>query len=164
MMAEGKMPASRPVRLWRIVLVLSLALNLAIAGMVTGAVVSGRAGDGPLRSFDLGIGPIARALEPQERRAVRRSLREDRGLRGMDFRERMNGVVEALKAEPFDPDALRALMAEQAADIEGIQAKAQAATLDQIIAMTPERRRAFADQVMEELSRAGGSREPASGG
>ncbi len=163
-MAEGKQATPRPSRLWRTVLVVSLALNLAVVGIVIGTVVSGRAGDGPPRSFDLGIGPIARALEPQERRAIGRSLRQDRGLHGVDFRERVNGMVAALKAEPFDAEALRAILDEQAASIVTIQAKAQAATLDQIIAMTPERRHAFADQVREQLSRAKPPREGGSGG
>ncbi len=163
-MAEEKRPSARPRRLWRIVLALSLALNLAVAGVVVGAIVSGRAGDGPPRSFDLGIGPIARALQPQERRAIGRSLRQDRSLRGVDFRDRLNRMVAALKAEPFDPDALRVLMDEQAASLAGIQARAQTATLEQIIAMTPERRHAFADRVLEELSRARPPRERNSGG
>lgn len=163
-MAEDKLPASRPSRLWRIVLVVSLALNLAIAGIVVGAVVSGRAGDGPPRSFELGIGPMARALEPQERRAIGRALRQDRSLRGVDFRGRVNDMIAALRAEPFDPEALRALMEEQSASIAGIQAKAQDATLSQIIAMTPDRRRAFADQVAEELSQIRPFRARNSGG
>ena len=35
---------TRPSRIWRIVLVVSLALNLAVAGMIGGALVSGRFG------------------------------------------------------------------------------------------------------------------------
>ncbi|MEL6685340.1 MAG: periplasmic heavy metal sensor [Pseudomonadota bacterium] len=163
-MAEKPMPTARPSRLWRIVLVVSLALNLAVVGVVVGSVVSGRAGDGPPRSFDLGIGPIARALEPQEKRAVSRSLRQDRSLRNLDFRGRVNDMVTALRAEPFDADALRALMADQAAAVSDIQTKAQDATLELIVAMTPERRRAFADQVAEELSRVRPPRSRNSGG
>ncbi len=163
-MAEVTNSSGGPSRLWRIVLVVSLALNLAVTGVVVGAVVSGRAGDGPPRSFDLGVGPIARALEPQERRAIRRSLRQDRALRGVDFRGRVDAMVAALKTEPFDPDALRVLMDEQAASIIDVQAKAQSAMLNQIIAMTPQRRQAFADQVAEELSRIRSPRDPSSGG
>ncbi|MEJ8561166.1 periplasmic heavy metal sensor [Yoonia sp. GPGPB17] len=163
-MAKDKLPTARPGRLWRIVLVLSLALNLAVVGIVAGAIASGRVGDGPPRSFDLGVGPIARALEPDERRAVGRSLRQDRSLRSLDFRGRVNDMVTTLRAEPFDADALRALMTEQAAGLSDIQAKAQEATLAQIIAMTPERRRAFADQVADELSRDKPQRRHNSGG
>ena len=163
-MAEDKLPSARPSRLWRAVLVVSLALNLAVVGVVVGSLLSGKMRDGPPRSFDLGLGPVSRALEPQERRSIGRSLRQDGSLREFDLRGRVDDMVTALKAEPFDADALRALMDEQAAGMAGIQAKAQAATIEQIIAMTPERRRAFADQLGEELSQIRPLRPRNSGG
>jgi uncharacterized membrane protein len=163
-MADDKTPQPRPSRLWRVVLVLSLALNLAVIGVVVGSAASGRWGDGPPRSFDLGLGPIARALEPQERRAIGRKLREDRSLRDFDLRDRVNRVVAALQADPFEPDVLRALLAEQSERITAVQATAQEVVVEQITAMTPERRRAFADQVLEEMSRARSLRDRSSGG
>ncbi|HEV8033419.1 periplasmic heavy metal sensor [Yoonia sp.] len=163
-MAEDKSPQARPSRLWQIVLVLSLALNLAVVGVVVGSAASGRWGDGPPRSFDLGLAPIARALEPQERRAIGRKLREDRSLRDFDLRDRVNRVVTALRADPFDPDVLRALLAEQSERITAVQATAQEVVVEQIIAMTPERRRAFAEQVLEEMARARSLRDRSSGG
>lgn len=163
-MADDKTPQARPSRLWRIVLVLSLALNLAVIGVVVGSAASGRWGDGPPRSFDLGLGPIARALEPQERRAIGRQLREDRSLRDFDLRDRVNRVVAALQADPFDPAVLRVLLAEQSERITAVQATAQEVVVEQITAMTPERRRAFADKVLEEMSRARGPRDRSSGG
>jgi len=152
-MAEEQTSIGRPNRLWRTVLVLSLALNLAVVGMVVGTAVSGRLGDGPPRSFDLGLGPVSRALAPQERREIGRNLRRDGGMQNSGLRDRASDIVAALKADPYDPEALQALMDAQAASMMDIQARAQAATLDQISAMTPERRRAFADQLAEELSR-----------
>ena len=163
-MAESKQSTARPSRLWRAVLVVSLALNLAVVGVVAGSLLSGKMRDGPPRSFDLGLGPVSRALEPQERRNIGRSLRQDGSLRGFDLRGRVDAMVAALKAEPFDAEALRALMDEQAASMASIQAKAQAATITQIISMTPERRRAFADQLAEELSRIRPPRARNSGG
>jgi uncharacterized membrane protein len=152
-MAEEQTAKARPGRIWRTVLVLSLALNLAVLGVVVGSVASGRVGDGPPRSFDLGIGPVSRALEPEERREIGRNLRRDGSMRSADLRNSVNGIVTALKAEPYDPEVLRILMDAQAASMMDIQARAQAATLEQISAMTPQRRRAFADQLEEELSR-----------
>ena len=151
-MADQTQTARGPSRLWKIVLVCSLALNLAVAGVVVGSTVSGRMGDGPPRSFDLGIGPFARALSPQERRDVGRSLRQNRVLRDVDLRARMNGMVEALKAEPFSPEALRALLNEQEAQMANVQSKAQDALLTTIAEMTSARRQEFADQLAQELS------------
>jgi uncharacterized membrane protein len=153
-MADHEKTAKRPGRLWRIILVCSLALNLAVAGVVVGAMASGRLGDGPPRSFDLGIGPIARALSQQERREVGRSLRQDRVLRDVDLRGRASGMVDALKADPFAPEALRVLLDAQNAQMANVQGRAQDALLDTITAMTPARRQEFADQLQQELSKA----------
>lgn len=163
-MADDNTLTQRPSRLWRIVLALSLALNLAVVGLVVGSLASGRMGDGPPRSFDLGLGPVSRALSQEERRDIGRSLRQDRVLRDFDFRDRINGMTDILTTEPFDPDALAVLMDAQAARITSVQAKAQDAFLEQIVAMTPERRRAFADQLMQEMSKDRPRRESRSGG
>lgn len=163
-MAEDRMPNPKPRRAWRIVLALSLALNLAVVGLVVGSLVSGRMGAGPPRSFDLGLGPVARALSQSERREIGRNLRRDRVMRDFDLRDRVNSMTAALRAEPFDPQALRVLMDEQAARVVGVQSKAQDAFLDQIIAMTPERRREFADQLMQELAKDRPRRQPPNSG
>ncbi|PJI85029.1 heavy-metal resistance protein [Yoonia maricola] len=163
-MAEEKQSAVRPSRLWRSVLVISLALNLAVVGLVIGLATSGRLGDGPPRSFSLGLGPVSQALEPEERHRIGRRLREDRNLRDLDLRSSANQMVATLREEPFDPDAFRALLDEQTAQMAAFRAVAQTAALEQIVRMTPERRQAFADQLMEELSKEKPSRERNSGG
>lgn len=163
-MAEDKMPTPRPNRLWRIVLVVSLALNLAVVGVVVGSAMSGRLGKDPPRSFDLGLGPVSRALDKDERREIGRSLRQNAALRDVNLRDRVTDMVAALTAEPFDPDALRGVMDAQAAGMANVQATAQGALVEQIVAMTPERRRAFAAQLTEELSRERPRRNRSSGG
>jgi hypothetical protein len=150
--------------MWRIALVLSLALNLAVVGIVVGSYASGRVGDGPPRSFDLGLGPVSRALLPEERREIGRNLRQNRVMRDVDLRDRVDGMSAVLRAEPFDPEALRVLMDDQAAQISNVQAKAQDAFLAQIAAMTPERRRMFADQLLQEMSKDRRRRSDNSGG
>ena len=145
--------SARPKRIWQIVLVCSLALNFAVAGVVVGSFASGRLGEGPPRSFDLGLGPISRALAPQERREVGRSLRRDSVMRDFDLRGRVSGMVRALKADPFEPESLRAYLTEQNAQMAAVTSKAQDALLVTIGQMTPERRAEFADQLLQELSK-----------
>ena len=152
-MVDQEKSGTGPSRMWRIVLVCSLALNLAVVGVVAGSLVSGRLGDGPPRSFDLGLGPISRALAPPERRDVGRSLRQDRMMRNFDVRGRLGGMVDALKAEPFDPETLRVYWSEQNAQMAAVQIKVQDALLETISQMTPERRAEFADQMVQELSK-----------
>lgn len=151
-------------RLCKIVMVCSLALNLAIVGFVGGALVSGRAGDGPPRHFDLGVGPIARALTPDERRAIGRNLRQAQNLRDVDLRARASAMLQALQADPFDPEALRALLTAQVAAMGQVQIGAQDALLAEISAMTPARRAEFAAAVAQEFRRQRAPRAPGSGG
>lgn len=160
-MADDRQTKPGPSRLWRIVLVGSLALNLAVAGLVVGAAVSGRFGDRPPRSFDFGLGPVALALDPAERRAIGGAMRRDGALRAGDPRRNAAAMVAALRAEPFDPDQLQDLMTAHNNQVATLQRKALAALMDQIIAMSPERRAAFADRLQQELSR---GRDRRSGG
>jgi uncharacterized membrane protein len=146
-------PTRTPSRLWKIVLVCSLALNMAVAGVVIGAVSSGRTGDGPPRSFDLGIGPISRALLPQEQRDVRRAMRENGNLRNLDFRGDVRNIEAALLTEPFSADALREALSVQRDRMRNVQVQAQDALIATIAEMTPERRTAFADKLINEMSR-----------
>ena len=154
----------KPRRIWKIVLVISLALNLAVAGIVGGVLVSGHSSDKGPRSFDLGVGPMARALRQDERQQIGRSLRNTRSIRELNPRARVADMVAVLQAEPFDPDALQALMAAQDRRMNAVQVNARAAFLETVIAMTPERRAAFAAQVAEGLSRPRRSPESNSGG
>ena len=154
----------KPRRLWKVVLVCSLALNLAIAGVVVGSALSGRIGDGPPRSFDLGVGPLARALEQDERREIGRALRQGRVLRGLDPRARADELVTLLLADPFDPEALQDLFARQSADLQRVQSRAQEALIATIVAMTPDRRAAFAAAIAAEAERGRTRAGPRSGG
>ena len=143
----------KPGRATRILLFCSLALNLAILGLVIGTLTSGRMQDGPPRSIDLSLGPIARALEPEDQREVRRSLRQSIRLRDIDMRGRFSAVQEALTAEPFDPEAFGALVRSQQLDLQRLQQKAQDALIAHIAQMTPEQRAAFAERLLQEMEK-----------
>lgn len=156
--------AGRPRRLWRIVLVVSLALNLCVAGLVAGALSTGRLGDGPPRSFNLGQGPVIRALTPQERRGVLRSLRGQRGLQSGDLRGHFAQLRDILDAPTLDTEALRALMTEQMQRNALTQSAAVDGVVTVIAAMSPERRAAFTAQLTQELSRPRRSESPRNAG
>lgn len=158
-MVDQTTPPKPPRRLWKVVFALSLALNLAVVGLVAGAALSGRDGDRGPRSFDLGVSPFARALAPEERRQIGRELRERRVLRDMNPRARVTEIVAVLTAEPFDPEALDALMSAQTSRLNAVQLELQEVFLAAIIAMPPERRQAFAARLEQELSRPRSFRE-----
>jgi uncharacterized membrane protein len=107
---------------------------------------------------------MTRALTRQERREIGRRLRESRGLRDLNPRERIGGLVAALQADPFDPAVLQALLDTQSQKMDDVQMRAQVAFLALVTDMTPERRAEFAAQLSEALSRPRPFRDRSSGG
>jgi len=75
------MADQQPRKLWRIVLVTSLALNLAVVGVIGGLALRSSGDKGPPRNFDVGLGSIGRALSQEDRRAIGSALRNAPGSR-----------------------------------------------------------------------------------
>ena len=98
----------------RITLAISLALNLLVVGVVAGALLSGggpgrySANDpdsrrGPLR--EIGNAPFVRALEPADRQALLRALRDDGGTlreNRAELRRRFQALVAALESRSIE--------------------------------------------------------------
>lgn len=148
-------PSSRGIR---IALVASLALNLLFVGLVVGAAVNWRSGGGPPRSFDLSVGPLGRALEPEDRRAIAEALRDrtrsapsSRSDREAMARE----VVQLLREEPFDLDRFADLLSAQRRFGQEVQAAAQTAFVTRIAGLSAQERADFADRVERQLGRDG---------
>lgn len=151
--------SAKPSRLLRGVLIGSLALNLAVVGIVAGAAFSGRYGGGPPRGFNFDLGPIARALSPADRKMVRDHLRNNRELRELRSADRaadQQAMVVALRNTPFDIVDLEQALASQRNRGKALEQAATAALLDQIAAMSPVDRAAFADRLERELHDASG--------
>lgn len=163
-MSEAKTEAHRKLpqgRGMRIVLFASLALNLAVAGVVAGFLVMGPpppprdrpGGDDPAL-------PYTRALSPEQRGDLRDQLR---GKAFGDRREMADvrravladyqRAVAVLRADPFDPAALEALMVEQAARSAEVRARGHAVLSSYVAQMTAEERAAYADRLEETLQR-----------
>jgi len=148
-------PRPRLSGAWRWLLVASLAINLAIAGLFAGAVISGRAG-GPPRGFDLAIGPFARALDHDDRRWIMRELTEGGEAHqprpAADRAAERQAIVAAVLADPFDPATLAEAMDEMRERGDALQRVTQVALVARIAAMTPEARAAFAERLATELA------------
>ena len=148
-------PARAAPRWMRVLLVLSLALNLLVAGLVLGAILVDGPGRGP-RPVEMELGPIARALDQSDRRAILGSLRGHPDLRPFaraDMAADIAALQAALRADPFDPDAARAALASRAQRVERAQAAVQEALLARVAAMTPDQRAALADRLEDEGGR-----------
>jgi uncharacterized membrane protein len=143
---------------WRWLLIPSLLLNLLVLGLVIGIAVRGGPGGGPWRDLDLGLGPVAQALSPEDRRAIRSALftgdqpiRADRDQR----RAEREAMAAALMTEPFDPAAFRAALSAPRARLSQLTERVETALIDRLTAMSAEERRAFAQRVIQALSRDG---------
>lgn len=145
----------------KVLLFVSLAVNLLIAGIVIGAVV--RHGDVfrqegpkalPMRQF--GYGPFGDALTRPERRALARSVRQHSDELKFDrtaFRKDMGKLLGALRAPQFDRAVAESILADQQQKLFERQVVGRKILLDQIEAMTPAERKAYADRLERLLRR-----------
>lgn len=142
-------PSKQPLRLWRVVLVLSLALNVAVIGAVAGLAISGRAMDGRPQRITFDFGPLGRVLEPADRRAIGQKLRHD-GARPLN-RDEMSGKITelatALRAEPFDVDAVSRELGTFRSRSARVQQDAQNAFIAHLVSMSPAERAILADKL-----------------
>ena len=141
------------------VLIGSVALNLLIVGIFAGAMLSPdgpRKRDGDEQRAVRGVlgEPFFRALPVKERRALARDVlgnrerfRESREA----LRSRVEGFLNALRAENFDRAEVERLLGEQRRTALERQSMGEQLLLDRLEAMTPAERAAYADTFAEQL-------------
>ncbi|MDQ2095700.1 periplasmic heavy metal sensor [Rhodalgimonas zhirmunskyi] len=152
----------------KIVLFASLALNLAVAGVVIGAVAKhGFEDDRRAPRIEGPGGPLTRALSKEDRREIGRALREEFGAM-RPTREAMQAqyaqVIAALKATPYDAETVRAVVAAQSAAMDARVRAGQEQLLNRLDDMSPDERAAFAGRLQEVLERTQQKRVEKSGG
>jgi uncharacterized membrane protein len=144
-------PATKPVsRLTRIVLVISLGLNLAIIGTIGGFAVSHAMHGGLRGARELGFGPFSAALSPADRKAMFDSFRSQNTnflAQRQAMRADFDTLLSALKATPYDSTAVEAVMTRQKARTDARLALGQKLLMERIAAMSPADRAAFADRL-----------------
>lgn len=140
---------SKPRTLARIVLVVSLALNVAVIGAVAGLAVSGRSNDGPPQRMSFEFGPLGRVLDRDDRRAISAAMRRNgpRPLSRDAMKAQLGAIARELRAEPFDPVALAGLIAELRDRSTRVQQNAQTAFVTHSAAMSAADRAALADKL-----------------
>lgn len=147
---------ARMGRKMRILLILSLGLNFLVVGAVVGVGAKIlRDGPPPHRS-DTGAVPFVRALDGHDRREVGRAIRKayrDGGIDRAGDRRDYDAAVQILRNDPFDEAAMRALLSRQAKAAGTRFATSQEAWLGHVMSMDAESRRAYADRLVEVLSR-----------
>lgn len=141
-------------RWMKLALAVSVALNLAVAGLAAGAWLR----EGPRRGMphDMSFGPFTEALNDVDRRELRRAFAERLpGFREarQEIRTDLETLLATLRADPFDQtaaeDALAAI-ARRAGDRLDLGRDLIAG---RIVAMSATERRAFADRLERGLKR-----------
>ena len=133
----------------KIVLALSLALNLLVVGIVAGVWWRGAPHDHPRLAGARGGMALIAALDRAERRDIFRELRRSGGLDRSGARLDAAEVLAALRAEPPQIDRLGALIDAQSARGQARQVRMRDALLARIGEMSAEDRRRYADRLEE---------------
>ncbi|QFT64426.1 periplasmic heavy metal sensor [Roseivivax sp. THAF30] len=136
---------TRSVPRWmKVLLVLSLGLNLLIVGTVVGTFAK-RGPPGPSDRLDSFA--YARALDHADRRAIFSELRAARReIDGPSIRD-ASGALSILRAEPFDSAAFADVIEAQNARGDQLREIGQSALIDRISAMSAEERNEYADRL-----------------
>jgi len=147
--------ARRAIGWTRILLVVSLAANLGVAGFVGGAMLRYGPKGHPVPVRDLGFGPFSEALDGTDRDALRNAFMAqapDFRASRREQRAEFANILDTLRAEPFEPAALRAVLERQNNRMADMLALGQSLIFDRIAGMTPEARGAFADRLETSLT------------
>jgi len=153
-MAETTGLTKRQRRMWlRILVIVSLTLNLLFIGLVAGTFA--RVGP-PMPPPPPSVGAaMFKAMPPDDRKEIRERMR---GTRDMHRDERhaseAEAVLAALSAEPFDAEALRQVVLSQAQSrFEEISA-AQSDWVDRVAGMSDSEREAFVGRMQQIIAEA----------
>jgi len=139
----------------RLLLVVSLAANLAVVGVVAGWALrhGGHHGHHPSR-LDMAGGPLTRALSDADRREIgqrmRQVWRETRSDRA-DIGASFDALVSDLRAVPFDPAQVEQRMQQHRERFAARFAMGQEVLLDHLAAMSDADRAAYADRLEQRI-------------
>ena len=149
----------------KLLLAVSLALNLAVAGTVAGMALRVHDPDRPPPAAvrDLNFGPFTEALTRDQRRAMLRGFAEQGpGLREMrtQMRADFDAVLTALRATPFDAAAFRAAVESQNSRVTARAEAGRDALVGLVLQMSDPERAAFLDRLEQALERGGQKGRP----
>lgn len=157
--------SAKPGRRFKTVLLVSLAVNLFFAGLLIGGPLffDGPKRDGGHRGGpDMGMMPnprvLVEVLGPEEgRRAQRQLRREVPGMRQkfMAIRASHKDVLRAMRADPYDPDALVDALTNVRNKHMDVASAFQKPFADLLADLTPEQRAKMADAIETMRSRRG---------
>ncbi|MCA3442733.1 MAG: periplasmic heavy metal sensor [Rhodobacter sp.] len=154
----GPVPPSGIPRWMKLLLAVSLAVNLGMLGMLGGAALRGAGDRGRPDVRDIGFGPFTDALSPQDRQELRRAFLQGggnpRAMRQM-MRTEVGALLQLLRTEPLQEVELRAAFNRLRQRGQERLDLGQRLLADHIIAMSPDDRARFADRLEAMMARGG---------
>ncbi|MFV0490897.1 MAG: periplasmic heavy metal sensor [Pseudorhodobacter sp.] len=152
---EGKREGTG--RFMRILLIISLAFNLAVVGLVAGVALKGWR-DGPRAHSvrELGFGFFTSALEDDDRRALRQAFADrapDLRAARRGMRQDLEALLTTIRAEPFSSEAFRGVLDRGAQRATERRALGEELIVNHLSGMDAEARAAFADRLEKGLKR-----------
>lgn len=147
-------PGARPGRGVRIALAVSVALNLAVAGLVVGSTLTHR-GERPGPVRDLGLGAFTEVMTKEQRASLRQVYKRqspDFGAMRREMRAERAALLASLRAQPFDPEAFGRALTEMNARHAGRLHHGELLLQEVIAGMAPDERLAFADRLQSYLN------------
>ncbi len=145
---------------WRLrtLLYTSLAVNLLVLGIGAGILAQGGPKPEPNNGAERGGTAYIRALDPEQRDALRKQLRNrfdgEQGIGGRQDRDRGQiylDIVAAMKADPFDREALIEIFDDQTDHNAERIRRGQNELRDFILSMDDDARIAFADRLAADI-------------
>lgn len=133
----------------RIVLGLSLALNLAVLGVVVGTALRHGGAERMRSPSHSGGAALYRALPPDERRAFRSELLARNPNLRNPAQNGQDAVIAALRTRPFDVQVLSAALSAESTQRDVWQRAVQQLWLERVTAMDDAARASFADRIAE---------------
>ncbi|MFY0679386.1 MAG: periplasmic heavy metal sensor [Thalassovita sp.] len=150
-------PPSKGRRWMKVALFASLAVNVAVIGIVVGTVARVGSDDNrrPPRMDEVS-GPYTRALTGEDRRRISQRLKKEQGElvpNRAQLRSEFTAMVAALRSTPFEPEAVSVVLERQ----RQIGAKrgelGHQLLLEHLTEMSDDERAAFATRLEEGLKR-----------
>lgn len=145
----------RPGRWVRILLFVSLALNLLIVGLATGFFLNGP--PNPHGDRNDPVLPYTRALDEGQQREVRRALRRSFASDGRQVRDGYLSDYEAalklLRSTPFEAERISELLGAQAERGAEVRQRGQQVLSSYLAGLSPEERKAYADRLEAEVEK-----------
>ena len=154
----GKPPR---MRTWvRVLLGVSLALNLAVVGIAAGAALRFGKPDGTHRPPPPIGALLYRELSREDRKEMRSRAAETRQSHGDRRKDEVAQIDAALRAVPFDPVALNEVLSAQTRKREAFQDEVQQLWLKRVSEMSDKERAAYADRLKHAVERHGPHGKP----